>query len=98
MADVLKNAELMLKVEIEKELAERAKEYHDKHWDECRQIALYQDERNKAMKLLDKVSDIHYAAIRGSANEVSLLTGKLMHEIRELEIEIAVNERGLNNG
>lgn len=92
MADVLKNTELMLKVEIENELAERAKEYHDKHWDECRQIALYQDERNKALALLNKVSEIHYVALHSGCNEVSAMTGELMHKVRALENEISRTE------
>ena len=64
----------------------------DKHWEECRQIALYQDERNKALALLEKVSEIHYVALHSGCNEVSAMTGELMHKVRALENEIARSE------
>ena len=47
----------------------------DKHWEECWQIALYDDQLKKAMKLLDKVSEVHYAALHSGCNEVTLLSG-----------------------
>ena len=64
----------------------------DKHWEECRQIALYQDERNKALALLEKISEIHYVALHSGCNEVSAMTGELMHQVRALENEIARTE------
>ena len=64
----------------------------DKHWEECRQIALYQDERNKALALLEKISEIHYVALHSGCNEVSAMTGELMHKVRALENEIARTE------
>lgn len=65
----------------------------DKHWEESRQIALYDDELRKAMHLLGKVSEIHYAALHCGAPEVTVLSGTLMHEIRKFELEIKDSER-----
>lgn len=64
----------------------------EKYWEECRQIGLYQDERNKALALLDKISEIHYVALHSGCNEVSAMTGELMHKVRALENEIARTE------
>ena len=64
----------------------------DKHWEECRQIALYDDELKKAMALLGKVKKVHAAAIRNGDAAVSSLTSPLLHEIEKLEKEIAASE------
>ena len=80
-------------MDIYKESQGKAEELTDKHWEECRQIALYDDQLKKTMKLLDKVSEIHYAAIRGSSQEAALLSGSLMRQIRGLELEIRASER-----
>ena len=64
----------------------------DKHWEECRQIALYDDQLRKALTLLNKVNEIHYVALHSGCNEVSAMTGELMHQVRALENEIARTE------
>lgn len=79
-ADMLKNAFYAAKYNEETDT--------DKHWEESRQIALYDDQLRKAMELLGEVSGIHYAAIRNNSQEAALLSGELMHKIRQLELEI----------
>jgi hypothetical protein len=64
----------------------------DKHWEECRQIALYDDELKKAMYLLKEVSNIHAAALRENSYETRILSGKLMQQVRALETEIRLSE------
>lgn len=68
------------------------KELSDKHWNECRQIALYDDELKKAMALLKRVKKVHRTAIRNGDAAVSSLTSPLLHEIEMLEKEIAASE------
>ena len=60
----------------------------NKHWQECRQIALYDDQLSKAMNLLRKISEVHYVALHSGCNEVSAVSGALMHRVRDLELEI----------
>ena len=60
----------------------------DKHWEECRQIAIYDDQLKKAMKLLDRVKAVHAAAIRNGDAAVSALTSRLLYDIEKLEGEI----------
>ena len=79
-------------MDIYKESQDKAEELTDKYWEGNRQIALYDDQLKKAMKLLDKVSEIHYAAIRGSSQEAAMLSGSLMHQVRGLELEIRASE------
>lgn len=68
------------------------KDLSDKHWEECRQIALYDDELKKAMNLLKEVSNIHAAALRENSYETRMLSGKLMQQVRALETEIRLSE------
>ena len=60
----------------------------DKHWEECRQIAHYDDELKKALALLRRVKAVHAAAIRNGDAAVSSLTSRLLHDIENLESEI----------
>ena len=60
----------------------------NKHLEECRQIALYDDQLSKAMNLLRKISEVHYVALHSGCNEVSAASGALMHRVRDLESEI----------
>ena len=92
MSEYIKTQEMIFKVEIEKELADYAQEYYDKHWEECRQIALYDDELKKAMNLLKEVGNIHAAALRENSYETRILSGKLMQQVRALETEIRLSE------
>lgn len=64
------------------------KDLFDKHWEECRQIALYDDELKKAMHLLKEVSNIHAAAIGNGDAAVSSITSRLLHDTDQLESEI----------
>lgn len=59
----------------------------DKHWEECRQIALYDDELKKAQALLRRVKAVHAAAIRNGDAAVSALTSRLLYDIEKLEGE-----------
>ena len=68
---------------------ERIEELTDKHWEECRQISIYDDQLKKAMKLLGRVKAVHAAAIRNGDAAVSSLTSRLLHEIEKLEREIS---------
>ena len=68
------------------------KDLSDKHWEECRQIALYDDELKKAMHLLKEVSNIHAAVLRENSYETRILSGKLMQQVRALETEIRLSE------
>lgn len=68
-------------------------EVFDKHWEECRQIALYDDQLRKAMQLLGKVKTVHVAAIRSGDAAVSSITSRLLHDIDQLESEIAGDAR-----
>lgn len=72
---------------------EKVEQLTDKHWEECRQIALYDDELKKAMALLGKVKKVHAAAIRNGDAAVSSITSRLLHEIEMLEKEIAASEQ-----
>jgi len=72
-------------------------EVFDKHWEECRQIALYDDQLRKAMNLLSRVKAVHAAAIRNGDAAVSSLTSRLLHEIENLEREISDSERRIDN-
>jgi hypothetical protein len=65
------------------------KELSDKHWEECRQIALYDDELKKAMALLDRAKTVHAAAIRNGDAAVSSITSRLLHDVEKLEGEIS---------
>lgn len=82
-ADMLKNAFYAAKYNEETDT--------DKHWEECRQIALYDDELRKAMKLLSRINAVHAAAIRNGDAAVSSLTGRLLHDIEKLEKEVLGN-------
>ena len=75
-------------MDIYKATQEKTEELTDKHWEECRQIALYDDQLRKALALLDKVDKIHYAAIRGKCYEVAVQSSALMSEIKALKREI----------
>lgn len=66
---------------------ERIDDLTEKHWEECRQIALYDDQLRKAMKLLSRVKAVHAAAIRNGDDAVSSLTTRLMNDIEALEGE-----------
>lgn len=66
---------------------ERIEELTEKHWEECRQIALYDDQLRKALALLGRVKAVHAAAIRNSDDAVSSLTTRLMNDIEALEGE-----------
>jgi hypothetical protein len=89
-ADMLKNAFYAAKYNEETDT--------DKHWEECRQIALYDDELRKAMNLLSRVKAVHAAAIRNGDAVVSSLTSRLLHDIEKLEKEISDSERRIDNG
>ena len=71
---------------------EKVEQLTDKHWEECRQIALYDDELKKAMALLGRLKTVHAAAIRNGDAAVSSITSRLLHEIEMLEKEIAASE------
>ena len=71
---------------------EKVEQLTDKHWEECRQISLYDDELKKAMALLKRVNRVHRTAIRNGDAAVSSLTSPLLHEIEMLEKEIAASE------
>ena len=68
------------------------KDLSDKHWEECRQLAIYDDELKKAMHLLKEVSNIHAAALRENSYETRMLSGKVMQQVRALETEIRLSE------
>lgn len=68
------------------------KELSDKHWEECFQIAIYDDQLKKAMKLLSRVKTVHAAAIRNGDAAVSSITSRLLHDVEKLEKEIAASE------
>lgn len=82
-ADMLKNAFYAAKYNEETDT--------DKHWEECRQIALYDDELRKAMKLLESIGEIHRAAIRENCG-LKHLTGQLMTEADKLLRQIKGSE------
>lgn len=63
----------------------------DKHWEECRQIALYDDQLRKAMALLESIGEIHRAAIRENCG-LKHLTGQLMTEADKLLRQIKGSE------
>ena len=75
-------------MDIIQELSEQKEELEDKHWEECRQIALYDDELKKALALLRRVRAVHMAAIRNGDAAVSALTSRLLYDIDKLEGEI----------
>lgn len=83
---------------LEDVLTAEITELEDKHWEECRQIALYDDQLRKAMALLGRVKTVHAAAIRNGDAAVSTLTGRLLHDIEKLEKEISDSERRCSNG
>lgn len=72
----------------------------DKHWEECRQLAIYDDELKKAMNLLKEVSNILAEAHQWNIYETRILSGKLMQQVSEklmqqvraLETEIRLSE------
>lgn len=70
------------------DICNKYEELTDKHWNECRQIALYDDELKKAMALLGRVKAVHAAAIRNGDAAVSSLTSRLLHEIDLLNAEV----------
>ncbi len=76
-------------IEAVKTMSEQIRELTDKHWEECRQIALYDDELKKALALLRRVKAVHAAAIRNGDAAVSSLTSRLLHDIENLESEIS---------
>lgn len=79
-------------MDVFSESKKATEELTDKHWEECRQIALYDDELKKAMALLKRVKRVHRTAIRNGDAAVSSLTSPLLHEIEKLEKEIAASE------
>ena len=79
----------MQKIKDIDEISGYEERLREKYWEGCRQISLYHDERNKALALLEKISEIHYVALHSGCNEVSAMTGELMHKVRALENEIA---------
>ena len=79
-------------IEAIRTMSDHIKELEDKHWEECRQIALYDDELRKAMKLLSRVKAVHAAAIRNGDAAVSSLTGRLMHDANDLYAELKRTE------
>jgi hypothetical protein len=79
-------------MDITAKVNERIEELTDKHWEESRQLALYDDELKKAMYLLKEVSNIHAAALRENSYETRILSGKLMQQVRALETEIKLSE------
>lgn len=72
--------------------AELTEELTDKHWEECRQIALYDDQLLKALALLERVRVVHAAAIRNGDAAVSSITSRLLHEIDLLKAEVTPSE------
>lgn len=48
-------------MDIIQKLSDQKEELEDKHWEECRQIALYDDELKRAKALLKKLSSAEYA-------------------------------------
>ena len=72
-------------------LNSKASELEDKHWNECRQIALYDDELRKAMALLESIGEIHRAAIRENCG-LKHLTGQLLTEADKLLRQIKGSE------
>ena len=79
-------------MDITAKVNERIEELTDKHWEESRQLALYDDELKKAMNLLKEVSNIHAAALRENSYETRILSGKLMQQVRALKTEIRLSE------
>lgn len=75
-------------MDIIQELSDQKEELSDKHWEECRQIALYDDDLKKALALLRRVRAVHAAAIGSGAAAVSALTSRLLYDIDKLEGEI----------
>ena len=63
----------------------------DKHWEESRQIALYDDQLRKAMALLESIGEIHRAAIRENCG-LKPLTGQLLTEADKLLRQIKESE------
>ena len=72
----------------EETLTDTVADLTDRHWNECRQIALYDDELKKALALLRRVKAVHAAAIRNGDAAVSALTSRLLYDIEKLEGEI----------
>ena len=72
--------------------SEEKEELTDKHWEECRQIALYDDQLRKATALLERVKTVHAAAIRNGDAAVSSITSRLLYDIEKLEKEIRGGE------
>lgn len=72
-------------------LNSKASELEDKHWEECRQIALYDNELRKAMALLESIGEIHRAAIRENCG-LKHLTGQLLTEADKLLRQIKGSE------
>lgn len=73
-------------------LTHEKEQVSDTHWEECRQIALYDDQLRRAEALLTRVRDVHAAAIREGCQAVSVLTGRLMNDADELLKEIERTE------
>lgn len=76
----------------EETLTDTVADLTDRHWNECRQIALYDDELKKALALLKRVKRVHRTAILNGDAAVSSLTSPLLHEIEKLEKEIAASK------
>ena len=85
-------------MDITEKANDRIEELTDKHENECRQICYYQQELEQALSLLDKISDIHYEALREGANGAALKSGALMHQARTLRAEVRESERRCGNG
>jgi hypothetical protein len=85
-------------MDITNQANERIEELADKHENECRQICYYQQELGQALRLLDKIADVHYEALREGANGAALKSGALMHQTRALRAEVRESERRCGNG
>lgn len=68
----------------EEALTDTVADLADRHWEECRQIALYDDELRQAKVLLGCIGEIHRAAICEGCAAVSCLTGRLFNEAEKL--------------
>lgn len=75
-------------MDIIRQTTKRIEDLTDKHWEECRQIALYDDQLRKAMQLLGKMKTVHAVAIRSGDAVVSSITSRLLREIDLLETEV----------
>lgn len=68
--------------EVNDRMEERCKTLSDKHWDECRQIALYQNELSQALDLLSECY--------GALNALGKLAPSLPRDVQDYIEEVCI--------